>query len=48
MERLSTKAYRNRTKDSGFKLKDGTFRLGIKKKYFYEDGETVQQVVQKF
>lgn len=39
-ERLFTKGCSNRTKDNGFKLRDGTFRLGIKKKYFYKDGET--------
>ncbi|KAK4824617.1 hypothetical protein QYF61_016923 [Mycteria americana] len=46
--RLFTKAYCDRTRFQQFKLKEGRFRLGIRRKFFYNaGGETREQVAQR-
>ena len=46
--RLFNRVCGNRTRGSGFKRKEGTFRLDIRKKIFYsEGGEALEQVAQR-
>jgi len=47
-EGLFTRGCRDRTRGSGSELKEGRFRLAIRKKFFpHEGGETLAQVAQR-
>jgi len=46
-EGLFMRACRDRTRGDGFKLKEGRFTLGIRKKFCNEGGETLEQVAQR-
>mgnify|MGYP001856599210 CR=1 FL=1 len=48
MDRLFSCVCFNRTRGSGFKIKKGGFRLDIRKKVFYSQGdETLEQAAQR-
>jgi len=46
-EGLFTRACSNRMEGNAFKLKEGRFRPAIRKKFFCESDETLEQVVQR-
>jgi len=43
-DRLFSRACCHRSRSNGFKQKEGRFRLGIRKKFFTEGDETLEQI----
>lgn len=45
--KLYNRACHNRARGNGFLKKEGRFRLDIRKNFFFKDGETLEQIVQR-